>query len=87
MKQEKFLRRAKNVDELSLRLSAGLTGNDAISTYRSLEAYTSSTGGYLFGGTQMTSYYLNRIANPDLTCEKACLANAGVDLSVLKGRL
>lgn len=87
MKQEKFLRRAKNVDELSLRLSAGLTGNDAISTYRSLEAYTSSTGGYLFGGTQMTSYYLNRIANPDLTWEKTFLVNAGVDLSVLKGRL
>ena len=87
MKQERFLRRAKDIDELSLRLSAGLTGNDAISTYRSLEAYTSSTGGYLFGGTQMTSYYLNRIANPDLTWEKTFLANAGVDLSVLKGRL
>ena len=87
MKQERFLRRAKDIDELSLRLSAGLTGNDAISTYRSLEAYTSSTGGYLFGGTQMTSYYLYRIANPDLTWEKTFLANAGVDLSVLKGRL
>ena len=87
MKQEKFLRRVKDVDELSLRLSAGLTGNDAISTYRSLEAYTSSTGGYMFGGTQPTAYYINRIQNPDLTWEKTFLANVGVDLSVLKGRL
>ena len=87
MKQEKFLRRVKDIDELSLRLSAGLTGNDAISTYRSLEAYTSSTGGYMFGGTQPTAYYINRIQNPDLTWEKTFLANVGVDLSVLKGRL
>jgi len=87
MKQERFLIRAKDVDELSLRLSAGLTGNDAISTYRSLEAYSSTTGGYLFGGTQSAAYYLSRINNPDLTWEKTFLANLGVDLSVLKGRL
>ena len=87
MKQENFLRRAKDIDELSLRLSAGLTGNDAIAAYNSLERYASSTGGYIFGGTQATSYYLDRIANPDLTWEKTFLANAAVDLSVLKGRL
>lgn len=87
MKQENFLRRVKDIDELSLRLSAGLTGNDAIPTYNSLEAYTSSTGGYLFDGTQSAAYYLNRIANPDLTWEKTFLANLGVDLSVLDGRL
>lgn len=87
MKQEKFLRRARNIDELSLRLSAGLTGNDAISNYRSLEAYSSTTGGYLFGGTQSAAYYLSRIENPDLTWEKTFLANLGIDLSVLKGRL
>jgi len=87
MKQESFLRRVKDIDELSLRLSAGLTGNDAIAAYNSLERYASSTGGYLFGGSQATSYYLDRIANPDLTWEKTFLANAAVDLSVLDGRL
>jgi hypothetical protein len=87
MKQEKFLRRAKKIDELSLRLSAGLTGNDAISTYRSLEAYSSTTGGYMFGGTQSAAYYLSRIENPDLTWEKTFLANLGIDFSILKGRL
>ena len=87
IKQEKFLRRAKDIDELSFRLSAGLTGNDAISSYQSLERYSTSTGGYIFGGTQATSFYIDRIANPDLTWEKTFLANAGVDLSVLQGRL
>lgn len=87
IKQESFLRRVKDIDELSLRLSAGLTGNDAIAAYNSLERYASSTGGYILGGSQATSYYLDRIANPDLTWEKTFLANAGVDLSILNGRL
>ena len=87
MKQESFLRRVKDIDELSFRLSAGLSGNDAIAAYSSLEKYTSSTGGYLFGGSQATSFYLTALANPDLTWEKTFLANAGVDLSVLGGRL
>ena len=87
MKQESFLRRAKDIDELSLRLSAGLTGNDAIKSYQSLERYSASTGGYIFGGSQGTSFYIDRIANPALTWEKTFLANVGVDLSVLKGRL
>ena len=87
LKQEKFLRRVKDIDELSFRLSAGLTGNDAIAAYSSLERYTSSTGGYLFGGSQATSFYLTKLANPDLTWEKTFLANAGIDLSVLNGRL
>ena len=87
MKQENFLKRAKDIDELSLRLSAGLTGNDAISTYRSLEAYSSTTGGYLFDGTQSAAYYISRVENPDLTWEKTFLANIGVDFAVLNGRL
>ncbi len=87
LKQEKFLRRVKDIDELSFRLSAGLTGNDAIAAYSSLERYTSSTGGYLFDGSQATSFYLTKLANPDLTWEKTFLANAGIDLSVLDGRL
>ena len=87
LKQENFLKRTKEIDELALRLSAGLTGNDAISNYRSLEAYSSTTGGYLFDGTQSAAYYISRIANPDLTWEKTFLANIGLDLSVLNDRL
>ena len=87
LKQENFLKRAKDIDELALRVSAGMTGNDAISNYRSLEAYSSTTGGYLFDGTQSAAYYISRIENPDLTWEKTFLGNIGVDLSVLKGRL
>ena len=75
------------LDELSLRLSAGRTGNDAIATYRSLEAYGTTTNGYLFGGTQSASFFPSRVANPNLTWEKTTLYNAGLDFSAFDGRL
>ena len=86
-KNENFLKQVRWLDELSLRLSAGRTGNDAISTYRSLEAYGTTTNGYLFGGTQSASFFPSRVANPDLTWEKTTLYNAGLDFSAFDGRL
>lgn len=85
--REKFMRKAEWVDELSLRLSYGVTGNDAISAYRSLKAYASSSKGYIFDGSQSAMYYYSRIPNPDLTWEKTALANVGVDFAVLDNRI
>ena len=42
---ENFLKDCDWIDDLSIRVSAGLTGNDAISTYRSLAVLSSTTGG------------------------------------------
>ena len=86
-KNENFLKQVRWLDELSLRLSAGRTGNDAIATYRSLEAYGTTTNGYLFGGTQSASFFPSRVANPNLTWEKTTLYNAGLDFSAFDGRL
>ena len=85
--KENFLKDVRWIDELSLRLSAGRTGNDAIATYRSLEAYGTTTNGYLFGGTQSASFFPSRVANPNLTWEKTTLYNAGLDFSAFDGRL
>ena len=85
--REKFMRKAGWIDDFSLRLSYGVTGNDAISAYRSLKAYASSSKGYLFDGAQATHYEFSRIPNPDLTWEKTALANVGVDFAVLDNRL
>lgn len=84
---EKFMRGARKVDELALRLSAGRTGNDAISAYRSLEGIYPTTGGYLFGGDQPVAMYPNRFANPDLRWEKTDTYNIGIDASFFKERL
>ena len=87
VKQENFMKRVKWIDDLSLRLSAGRTGNDAIPYYRSLQAYSTYTNSYLFDGTQGASILPDRVANPNLTWEKTLLFNGAVDFTVLKGRL
>ena len=66
---EPWMRAARQVDELSLRLSVGQTGNDAVSPYLSRAALASSTSGYLFNGQQPVAYYPSRFDNPDLTWE------------------
>ncbi len=84
---EKFMKQAKWVDELALRFSAGRTGNDAISAYRSLASVGNSTWGYLLGGKQQLSSYPSRLASPDLTWETTDMYNLALDASLFNGRL
>ena len=84
---EKFMRDFRWIDNLALRLSLGKTGNEAISAYRSLGVYSSSTSGAVFEGSQGTGFYPSRVPNPDLTWEKTTMFNMGVDFSVLKDRI
>ena len=84
---ENFLKDCDWIDDLSIRVSAGLTGNDAISTYRSLAVLSSTTGGYLFDGSQPVAFYRSRLDSPDLTWEKTAAYNVAIDWSMFKGRL
>lgn len=84
---EAWLKRTRKFQDLSLRFSAGRTGNDAISAYSSLAAYDSASTGYLFDGTQSTYFFPNRLASPNLTWETTDLYNLALDVAVLKGRL
>lgn len=86
-KNEYFLKQVQWLDELALRLSVGRTGNDAIATYRSLDAYGSTSNGYLFNNKQQGTYYPVRVGNPDLSWEKTVLYNAAIDFSAFKNRL
>lgn len=87
LSKERFMRAVPQIDNLSLRLSAGRTGNDAIAAYRSLGVYASSTSGAVFEGTQSAGFYPSRVENPNLTWEKTTLFNAGLDLSLFKERI
>jgi len=84
---ESFMKDIKWIDEVAVRLSAGRTGNDGISSYRSLAALGSSTGGYLFNGKQPVAYYPTRLASDNLTWEKTDLYNLAIDLSFFNNRL
>ena len=87
LSKEQWVRRLNFFQDLSLRLSAGRTGNDAIAAYTSLYSIDSSSAGYLIGGTQSTYHYPNRLASPDLTWETTDMYNAAIDIAMFKGRL
>lgn len=85
--KESFMKNVGWVNELSLRLSGGVTGNDAISAYHSLAALSSSTGGYIFDGTQPVSFYKSRLAQPELTWEKTTSYNLALDASLFDSKV
>ena len=84
---EAWLKRTRKFQDLSLRFSAGRTGNDAISAYSSLAAYDSASTGYLIDGIQSIYLYPLRLSNPNLTWETTDLYNLALDVAILKGRL
>ena len=84
---EAFMQNVSWIDDLSLRLSAGMTGNDAISAYNSLAALSSTTGGYLFDGSQPVAFYRSRLSQPELTWEKTASYNLALDWTMFGGRL
>lgn len=84
---EEFLKSVSWIDDLSIRASAGLTGNDAITEYRSLAALSTTTDSYVFGGSQPVAYYRSRLDSPYLTWEKTALYNIAADISLFNERL
>lgn len=87
---EPFMKRIETLDNLKLRLSYGSVGNQAISAYQSLDLLsTGSAASYSFnGGTSLTpgAMLSSAAGNPNLKWETTSQFNAGVDLSLFKGR-
>lgn len=86
---ESWMTTAKNggLTNLSLRLSAGRSGNDAISSYLSQAAVTTTAGTWLFGDNTQIISYPARFGDPGLTWEKTTSYNAGLDVSLLRDRI
>lgn len=94
MKKESWLKDVKWIDQLKIRLSYGLTGNNNIDSDLWRDLYViSSTGGPGFGeATQYgEQYYSNnggsQFKNHNIKWEKTIKRNLGVDWSLWGGRL
>lgn len=75
------------LSELSLRVSAGRSGNDALSSFVSQDVLAVSQDGWLFGTIQPSAYYPGRLENANLTWETTDTYNLGLDVSILDHRL
>ena len=85
---ERFMKSSKSwLSDLSVRVSAGSSGNDSIGRYVSQMLLTTNQSGWLFGEAREVAYYPNRLNNPTLTWERTNSYNLGVDMSILNDRI
>jgi TonB-linked SusC/RagA family outer membrane protein len=82
---ENFLKDVKFLNDLKLRASYGVTGNNNIGDYSTYA--TVSYENYTLGGLSLGGYGQALISNPFLTWEKQKQLNSGLDINLFKGRL
>lgn len=70
-----------------LRLSYGQSGNDGTSQFSYLTGYDIDAGGYIMGNTFYKTISTTGLPNPDITWESITNYNAGIDLTLWKGKL
>lgn len=84
---ERFFNKSSRINELKLRASYGVLGNQEIGNYSTQS--TSTTGrNYIQGGNYWigTSTGINWVSPKNLTWEETKTSNVGLDVSVLKGK-
>jgi len=82
MTEEPFMKKLSFINELRLRASYGLTGNDGIGDFASLGLYG---GGYNYPGS--SGIAPTQLPNPDLKWETTTQTDLGIDFSLFKDRI
>lgn len=85
LSEEAFLKDVSWVDDLKLRASYGVTGNNNIGNYSSLS--TLRTENYILNGSLAAGKVLSSLPNTNLGWEQSNQFDYGLDLSVLGNRL
>lgn len=83
--EEGFFPKESMVDELKLRASYGLAGNNNIGNYRYISSVV--TDNYVLGGGLANGVRLDDLANADLGWESSRQMDIGLDLSLLENRI
>lgn len=83
---EKWFENVKNINELKLRLSWGMTGNSGISEYGT-QSYLNSMSNSAFQDRGYTYYYYSPfLGNVNLGWEKSASTNIGIDFGFFSSR-
>lgn len=85
MSEEKFLKDVNWLDNLKLRLSYGVTGNNQIADYASIGLL--STSQYAVDGSLVNGLYTSTLPSKDLKWEKTGQYDFGMDASFFGSRL
>ena len=91
MEQEEFLKNVRWLNQMKLRVSYGVTGNQSIDPYSTFSLYGQNSGGdIVYGGPDGTTdqtMIVTSMANTTLRWEQTASWNAGIDFGFFKSRL
>ncbi|MFW5759716.1 MAG: SusC/RagA family TonB-linked outer membrane protein, partial [Cyclobacteriaceae bacterium] len=85
MSDEPFFQDITPISNFKLRVSYGISGNQAISPYQSLQRFSDNI--LAFGGTPTIGFAAANLGNPDLRWETTAEFNAGVEMGFIEERL
>lgn len=83
--EEPFMKGISAIENLKLRVSYGLTGNEGISPYGTQGSLSRTT--YSFGNSGAFGFRPNALVNPDLRWETTATTNIGLDYGLLNNRI
>ena len=87
LKDESFFRNQSAVNDLKLRMSYGVSGNqDGLDPYKSLQLYGQS-GDFYDNGKWYKAYQISQNANPNLKWEQTSMFNIGIDYGFFNNRI
>ena len=72
------------INNLKIRASYGLLGNDRINPFQYLNSFTLRNGAYVIDGTPVPTFGVFQLANPDITWETAKKLDIGIELGFLQ---
>ncbi len=84
---EPFMKELNGISDMKLRASFGKTGSQAIPPYQTLDLIGSRNNITINGNTTTLGYFPVRIPSPDLTWETTTQYDAGLDVSLMAGRV
>ncbi len=85
--EESFLKSMQTIENLKLRLSWGRAGSSAVSPYMTRTILGSDAVYYTFGSQVITGRVPAILGNPKLSWETTSTYDAGLDITLLKGRV
>ena len=84
--KEDFLKDIEPINQLKLRASFGVSGNQAISSYATLGALSLLNESWATGAL-WPGYWMDQLDSPNLSWEKTYQYDLGIDVSLLKSRI
>lgn len=84
--EEAFLKKYEFINDLKIRASYGVLGNDLVNSFQYLQTYGYGNN-FVIGNNDVTGLIQTGVPNPNITWETAKTGNIGLDANLWNGKL